>query len=323
MTPSQDNTGALQTAQSATAQPTALDSMTARDAGNHVARPVVGRTRGQTHGAITRLMSPGDLGEKLKPFVFLDLFDLDLRDPRSRFALHPHSGLATITVIADGDLMFEDAADGTGRIAFGGFEWMRAGAGVWHGQELSAGKSPRARGFQLWIALGPELEHESVDSQYVEAQQVPIAGPAHVILGSYDGVRSPARSPEGVTYLMLRLRAGQIWTFVPPERQEIAWLAVSSGRLTGEVSAGAGEMLIFDNSCEPIVLQASAEEDAVLVLGSAVPHPHELHLGRYSVHTSQASLMRGEANIERLRKLLVAAGDRREPGGNVPLFKGE
>jgi hypothetical protein len=39
------------------------------------ARAIVQRTRGQTHGPVTRLMSPSDLGEILKPFVFLDLFD--------------------------------------------------------------------------------------------------------------------------------------------------------------------------------------------------------------------------------------------------------
>jgi hypothetical protein len=38
-------------------------------------RQIVHSTRGQRHGAITRLMSPGDLGQVLKPFVFLDLFD--------------------------------------------------------------------------------------------------------------------------------------------------------------------------------------------------------------------------------------------------------
>lgn len=286
-------------------------------------REVVHRTRGETNGTITRLMSPADLGQRLKPFIFLDLFDVDLRDPRSRFSLHPHSGLSTITVVADGDLSFEDAADGAGSIAFGGFEWLRAGAGVWHGQELSAGKSPRARGFQLWIALGPELEHETVDSQYVEAHLVPTVGPAHVILGSYDGVNSPARAPAGITYLMLRLRAGQSWEFFPSERQELAWLALASGKLTGDVIADAGEMLVFANSSRSIFLQAEPNQDAVMVLGSAEVHPFELHVGRYSVHTSQESLARGEANISRLRQLLFAAGDRREFGGNVPPFTDE
>lgn len=286
------------------------------------ARPIIYRTRGTTQGPISRLMSPGDLGQILKPFVFLDLFDIDLHDPQSQFSIHPHSGLATITVLADGDLHFDDPADGSGHIAFGGFEWMRAGGGVWHGKEMSAGKSPRVKGFQLWIALDPELEHETVESQYVEAHRVPTTGPAHVILGSYGGVSSPARSPYGITYLLVKLRAGTRWTFVPPEQQTVAWLAVASGELRGDVAAQAGEILLFEKSAQPFAIQASCDEDAVVVIGSAVPHAHELHLGRYSVHTSAESLATGEANIERLRKLLVTAGDRSLLSGSVPVFKG-
>ena len=40
-------------------------------------RRIVHRTRGERDGPITRLMSPEDLGEVLKPFVFLDLFEVD------------------------------------------------------------------------------------------------------------------------------------------------------------------------------------------------------------------------------------------------------
>jgi hypothetical protein len=40
-----------------------------------LARGIAHRTRGRTHGPVTRLMSPSDYGEILKPFVFLDLFD--------------------------------------------------------------------------------------------------------------------------------------------------------------------------------------------------------------------------------------------------------
>lgn len=284
-------------------------------------RRVISRIRGSTHGPITRLMSPSDLGHELKPYVFLDLFDVNLHDPRQGFSIHPHSGLATITVITDGDLRFDDSVDGTGHIGFGGFEWMRAGSGVWHGKELSGGNSPSAKGFQLWIALPPELEHATVDSQYVEAGRVPTAGPAHVILGDHDGSRSPARSPDGITYLLVRLAAGSQWTFVAPAKQTSAWLALASGHLVGETQAEAGEMVIFEQAEKPIVLQAGVNADAVFVIGAAVPHSHDLHLGNYSVHTSEVALAKGEANIERLKKLLVAAGDRRNASGTIPVFR--
>nr|WP_297525459.1 hypothetical protein [uncultured Roseateles sp.] len=189
------------------------------------------------------------------------------------------------------------------------------------GRSPHGGRSPRARGFQLWIALPPELEQATVESQYVEAPQVPTSGPAHVVLGSYGGARSPARSPDGVTYLLVRLAAGAAWTFLPPQGQTVAWLAIASGRLVGEMSAEAGEMVLFDPSAQSIALQADADEDVVFVIGSALPHAHELHLGSHSVHTSAEALERGEANIERLRKLLVAAGDRRNgASGSIPVF---
>src|SRR3982074_3747103 len=55
-----------------------------------LARAIVRRTRGRTHGPATRLMSPSDFGEILKPFVFLDLFDHE-GAPFSA-GLHPQFG---------------------------------------------------------------------------------------------------------------------------------------------------------------------------------------------------------------------------------------
>ena len=58
-------------------------------------RAIARRTRGRQHGPITRLMSPSDFGEILKPFVFLDFFDHE--GPPFDGPLHPHSGIATLT----------------------------------------------------------------------------------------------------------------------------------------------------------------------------------------------------------------------------------
>jgi hypothetical protein len=40
-------------------------------------RAIVHQSSGHRGGPITRLASPGDLGELIKPLVFLDLFELD------------------------------------------------------------------------------------------------------------------------------------------------------------------------------------------------------------------------------------------------------
>jgi len=51
-----------------------------------------------------------------------------------------------------------------------------------------------------------------------------------------------------------------------------------------------------------------ARSDAEFVLGSAVPHDHELVLGYYSVHTSSQTLQKGEAHIQAIRRRLVQQG---------------
>ena len=284
-------------------------------------RRIVLRTRGRGHGEVFRLISPGDLGEHLKPFVFLDSFGGVMSEFAARGGMHPHSGIGTVTVFTRGDVRFEDPDAGGGHIGYGGVEWMRAGGGVWHGKELSSGTSARIHGFQLWLALPADLELSEVDSQYIEAEAMRRVGPAHVIVGKHEGIVSPVRAPAGVNYLLVTLEAGEPWTYRPPEGHTVGWLAVSAGGLTGASSAEAGELLIFDETDGAITLEGGSD-GATFVLGSAIPHPHDLHLGYYSVHTSADALKAGEKKIGLLREALELKASRTGPLGSTPIFRG-
>ena len=101
-----------------------------------LARAIMQRTRGRTHGPATRLMSPSDFGEILKPFVFLDLFDHE-GTPFSA-GLHPHSGIATLTYIAEGSVSYIDPDNVKGTVAAGGVEWMQAGPSSRRGPTLNS-----------------------------------------------------------------------------------------------------------------------------------------------------------------------------------------
>src|SRR6266446_6265589 len=129
-------------------------------------RPIIRRTQGLRHGPITRLMSPGDLGQLLKPFVFLDLFDME-KASFPAVGLHPHSGIATVTHLFEGSVKYEDTTGATGTLSEGDVEWFRAGGGAWHGG--GPGDHPRTRGFQLWVALTPEQELGPTQSIYLKS----------------------------------------------------------------------------------------------------------------------------------------------------------
>ena len=266
-------------------------------------RKIIHRTKGHSGGPITRLMSPSDLGELLKPFVFLDLAVFDGGPRRSMETMwHPHSGIATITVMLEGGVQIAETTGKRGVLPKGSIEFMQAGNGVWHTGQAEPG---HVKVFQLWIALPPELENGPIASHHVMPDDVPVTGPARVILGEYEGVKSPIPTPP-MTYLVVNLADGERWTYQPPEGHDVGWLAVSDGRVRSSSTIPAGELAIFEPSQQPI--HVVAEGATRFVIGSAPQHPHDLVLGNYSVHTSKQALDRGEAEIRRIGHELRANG---------------
>lgn len=262
-------------------------------------REILYRTGGRHHGSVTRLVSPGDLGKLIKPFIFLDHFDL-MPSKKPLFGMHPHSGIATLTVILSGQLDYEDTTGKRGTLPPGGVEWMNAGNGVWHTGGPAGDE--RVQGFQLWVALPPEDENGAAYSQYLAPSQIESEGPARVVLGRYGKASSPIRTRASINYLHVRLKDGEQWTYTPPPGHDVAWVAVASGLLRTSGSMLDKEIAVYEASSAP--LHFSAKGDTEFVLGSAVPHPHDLITGYYSVHTNEDALARGEAEIQRIGALL-------------------
>ncbi len=268
-------------------------------------RRIAFRTSGTQHGQITRLVSPTDVGALIKPFVFLDHGEIEPTG-EPLFGIHPHSGIATLTVVLSGGINYEDTTGKSGAVAAGGLEWMKAGNGVWH----DGGATPGApmRFYQLWVALPASEENSPPESQYIPPEAVQQAGPVRVILGHYGRASSPIRAPEGINYFHVTLKDGDKWRYAPPAGHSVAWLSVDTGRLRSSETIPAGELAVFEESGGAIELQADGITS--FVIGSAIKHPHPLVLGRYSVHTSAAALAQGEGEIQRIGRRLRAEGRR-------------
>jgi redox-sensitive bicupin YhaK (pirin superfamily) len=266
-------------------------------------RQIALRTRGHSHGRITRLVSPGDIGERIKPFVFLDYFEADPATA-PKFGFHPHSGIATLTVILSGQANYKETTGREGVIETGGVEWMRASSGVWHTGGMFG--EERIKGFQLWVAMPPELELAEPHSQYLGASDFRFAGPARVIAGEYDGVKSIVESPRGIIYLDVRLKAGERWTFQPAGGHDVAWIALHQGSVTTPQRISTGELAVFEEGDQAIEFEAIS--DAGFILGAAPKHPYDLVTGHYSVHTNAEALRIGERNIDIIGRRLHNQG---------------
>jgi redox-sensitive bicupin YhaK (pirin superfamily) len=268
-------------------------------------RRIAYRTRGRSHGPIARLVSPSDVGELIKPFVFLDYFDIDPKHAPA-IGFHPHSGIATLTLLLEGQIHYEETSGTKGVIEPGGVEWMRAAGGVWHTGGVVG--TARAKGYQLWVALPPEMESIESDAQYLGAEHFQSYGPARVILGRHGEAISKVSAPTTINYLDVALKKGEKWRYEPPDNHTVAWVAVHEGKLATPEIVDKGELAVFDESNG--TLEFEALEDTGFVLGSAVKHPHDLVLGSYSVHTSKHALDKGEAKIAEIGKRLQVEGRR-------------
>jgi redox-sensitive bicupin YhaK (pirin superfamily) len=264
-------------------------------------RRIVRRTRGRSFGPGVRLMSPSDLGQLMKPFVFLDLFDYGLP---FEGGLHPHSGIATLTYVLEGSVTYIDPDNVRGKLTAGGIEWMRAGHGMWHGGGLDGGG--RTRGFQLWIALPPELELGPTVSIYQAPEDVPRIGPARVLLGSYNSVTNSIEAPSPINYLAVHLKAGERFRYEPPTGHTVFWTAIGAGTVSVPDELHQGEIAAFEPS--PEATEFYALSNAEFVIGSAASHEHDLFLGTYSVHTSAATLHAGESRILSIQDRLLREG---------------
>jgi redox-sensitive bicupin YhaK (pirin superfamily) len=266
-------------------------------------RRIAFHTSGSQHGPITRLVSPSNVGERIKPFVFLDHGEIEPTG-EPLFGIHPHSGIATLTVVLSGGINYEDTTGKRGQVAAGGLEWMKAGNGVWH----DGGAIPGApmRFYQLWVALAASEENSPPQSQYIPPGAVQKDGPVRVILGRYGRARSPIRAPEGINYFHVSLKDGEKWRYAPPAGHSVAWLSVDKGRLRSSETIPAGQLAVFEESVGAIELQADGVTS--FVIGSAIKHPHPLVLGKYSVHTNEEALAQGQAEIQRIGQRLRAEG---------------
>ncbi|GAB2924162.1 hypothetical protein GCM10027093_74520 [Paraburkholderia jirisanensis] len=181
---------------------------------------------------------------------------------------------------------------------------MQAGRGVWHGGPMEW-DGPLTL-FQLWIALPPDLELSTPFEIFRRSKDIPKDGPARVLLGSLNGQESQIGGALQMTYLHVRLSAGEHWRYTPPHGQDVLWIAVYSGSLEAGEPVSEGELVVFEPSEGAV--DFIAREHCDFVLGSAAQSRFDLVEGYYSVHTSAAALQSGEQEIARLGAQMRADG---------------
>ena len=270
-------------------------------------RSINTRTPGRRHGPITRLMSPGDIGQLTKPFIFLDYVEAP-GGGGPNFGFHPHSGIVTLTYPLSFDIQHEISSGQVDVVRQGGIEWMAAGRGIWHRAQPVPADPPTQtlQGFQIWFALPPSHELAPASALFLQPEQVPTAGPVRVLLGAYGDAVSPIAAPWDLNYLWVELKDGERWHYQPPATHQVAWAFAQRGTLQVAGAQLVRELAVFEDGNAGLDFQA--EGDCAFLLGSAAPHAHDLVLGPYSVHSSKQALAAGVRHIAELGEQLQQQG---------------
>ena len=140
-------------------------------------------------GHLAAEMFAGEGFAATDPFIMLADDHLDIGDGPVGGA-HPHAGFETVTLLLEGAIFDRDEG---GVIDTGEVQWMTAGSGIIHGENVAA--RGKVRLLQLWLTLPKEQRWTEPRFQDLHAADIPIHREPGVELRLYSGRLGPLESP--------------------------------------------------------------------------------------------------------------------------------
>lgn len=212
--------------------------MTERTIGRIVKMPPLTQGFAGPGHTMAPVISGGDFAAT-DPFILLADDHLDLAE-RSIGGAHPHAGFETVTLLLEGDIYDRDEG---GVINTGEVQWMTAGSGVVHGENVAA--RGKVRLLQLWLTLPKAARWTTPDFQDLHADVIPVRREPGATVRVYSGesgtARGAARNHVPVTIVEVTLDAGASISQTLPASYNGFVLPIA-----GDVSVGATALAVGD-----------------------------------------------------------------------------
>ncbi|MFT2008702.1 pirin family protein [Pontibacter sp. 13R65] len=223
---------------------------------------------------------PNWYAKSVGPFVFLDHIAPTFHAPdkplmKNGTGAHPHRGIATLTYLLHGEGEHFDSAGHHAKVSSGGIQWMKAGNGIIHDENLNVDSQAGNRlthGLQFWINLSSKAKAESPDYLAVQAEEVPQkllddgAGWLKVIAGSYENLVSRIPSYTDQFLYHVHLEVGKTLSIETKDGQEYAAFLLESYGNINDTAFNAGDFIEFGRKEGSIEISSSAEATMDLIL---------------------------------------------------------
>jgi redox-sensitive bicupin YhaK (pirin superfamily) len=209
-----------------------------------------------------RLVGPFIFFDRMGPAILRAGQALDVRP-------HPHIGLATVTYLFDGKIRHRDSLGTEMVIAPGDVNLMTSGRGIVHSErtpEELRGAPMSVSGLQTWLAL-PDGKEEVAplfeNTECIELPEFDDAGASgRVVIGSFDGLKSPVRAASETLYADIRLNHGASIR-IPADAEERAIYTLEGTVTISGDSFPDNRLLVFKPGDEIVV---SSENGAHFML---------------------------------------------------------
>ncbi|HET6180383.1 MAG TPA: pirin-like C-terminal cupin domain-containing protein [Candidatus Sulfotelmatobacter sp.] len=210
--------------------------------------------------------------EKTDPFILLMDDHLDIGN-RPVGGPHPHAGFETVTLILDGAIYDRDEG---GTLNAGEVQWMTAGSGVIHNEDVRT--KGKMRLLQLWLTLPKKERWTEPGFQVFHSDSIPVrhesGAEIRVYSGSSGSLHSGIRNYVPVTMVEINLEPGvSAEQELPVSYNGFAFVIGGSVRI-GETTLNTGQVGWLDRPPDndaSVVRVVAGESGARLILCAGQP----------------------------------------------------
>ena len=199
------------------------------------------------------------------PILLLDSFDsIDPAEYAAGFPMHPHRGIETISLIVRGNMVHKDSLGNSEAISDGEVQWMTAGSGILHEEQLPA--SERMLGVQLWLNMPQKdkmtpPEYRSIHTDEIEDISIE-GGTLRLVSGHYQGHQGHQGKYLPLDYYDIRLEPNRKFVIdTDPDKSVMVFTLLGDAKVAGElvrektaVKLTPGDSLVVESLDEEIIL---------------------------------------------------------------------
>ncbi len=210
------------------------------------------------------------------PFIFFDRMGPAILKPGEALDVrpHPHIGLSTVTYLFDGEIRHRDSLGTEMVINPGDVNLMTAGRGIVHSErtpENLRGHPLSISGLQTWLALPDDKEEIDPMFAHTEKHEMPSidadGARGRVVIGSFDGLKSPVGVFSDTLYVDLSLDPGRRFPFPAAHEERAIYVLSGSLNVAGD-HFPADQLLVFRPG-DNITLEAGPQGCHMMLFGGA------------------------------------------------------